>query len=215
MSFLGRLKWLITGNGDAPSATDDKTAAGTSSSPNHPLTDDNTGMTDEEFVAILMNHPIFAELREWEEYRVRVLDITDPIKRNMARFYLGLFFNKFKCAVETSVKEHHKYLDDTVALNNLIIETINDVRESALAGGVPEIFLDKFTNYLYTQTKIFDSTCKDLDRFEYYNNPLARATFRLDLEFMTIRNITSEIESVINDMNGQLHMALEGSVFDE
>jgi hypothetical protein len=100
-------------------------------------------------------------------------------------------------------------------MNNLIIETINDVRKTAIAGGVPEIFLDKFNNYLYDQTKILDSTCKDLDRFEYYNNPLARATFRLDLEFMTIRNITAGVESEINEMNGELHAALEGSIFDD
>jgi hypothetical protein len=214
MSFLGRIKWLITGKIDRSSKTQRKTETGITASPNHPLTDDEE-MSDEEFVAILRNHPIFSELREWEEYRIKVLEISDPIKRNMAKFYLGLFFSKFKEAMETIVQQHRTYLDDTVALNKLIIETINDVRDYASSVGVPEVFLDKFTNYLYTQTKIFDSTCKDLDRFEYYNNPLARATFRLDLQFLTIRNITSELESVINDMNGELHTALEGSVFDE
>jgi hypothetical protein len=217
MAFLDRLKWLFTGKGEAPTSIKNE-GEGTNGSeqPKHnSVFDSESDLNESEFVSTLMNHPIFTELREWEEYRTKILDIDDPVKRNMAKYYLGLFFKEFRKAVETSVKEHQKYLDDTIALNNLIIETINDVRQTALGSGVPEVFLDKFTNYLYTQTKILDSTCKDLDRFEYYNNPLARATFRLDLEFMAIRNITSEVESIINNMNGELHAALMGSVFDE
>lgn len=166
------------------------------------------------WVAILEKHPIMMELNEWKEYRIRILNISDNMKRNMASYYLELLFNGLYDAIHRAIVEHETYLDNTVALNTLIISTITSVSETAYANGVPKIFLDKFTSYLFTQTKILDSTYKDLDRYEFYNNPLKRAAFRLDLGFLTLRNITSEVESVINEMNGELHAALEGSLFD-
>lgn len=211
MSLLQKLRELFLGIETSPEATKISDGAGNRISP---LYDGSQEMTEEEFINVLLAHPIFIELRDWEEFRIKVLTIEDQMKRNMARHYLGLLFTKLREAVVKMVNEHDTYLSDTIALNNLLIDTINDVRQAALVDGVPEIFLDKFTNYLYQQMKILDSTYKDLDRFEYYNTPIARATFRLDLEFLTIRNITSEVESVINEMNGQLHNALEGSVFD-
>lgn len=212
MSFIKKLKWLLSGN-DIPADKDNGEGVASIRNPQNP-TDQQQEMTEEEFVKTLLTHPIFTELREWSEYRSKVLAIQDPIKRNMAKYYVELFFSSFREAVRKMVIEHDVYLEDTIALNNLIIDTIDDVRKNALAGGVPEVFLDKFTHYLYAQTKILDSTYRDLDNFKYYNTPIAKASFRLDLEFLTIRNITSEVESVINSMNGELHMALEGSVFD-
>lgn len=214
MTFIEKLKFLF-GKGELGTTGSKYMGDGASNRTRRPAYDNNPEMDDEEFVKTLLSHPIFTELREWDEYRIKILDIDDPIKQNMARHYLGLLFGELRETVKKMVVEHETYLDDTIALNNLLTDTINNVSRTALADGVPEIFLDKFTNYLYTQTRILDSTYKDLDRFKYYNNQIARATFRLDLEFLTIRNITSEVESVINEMNGVLHNALEGSVFDK
>lgn len=216
MTFIQRLKWLITGE--------------EKSSPKVAATENNSGDTDfrapqspnnevqelseEEFVKRLMAHPIFTELREWSEYRTKVLMIEEPLKKKMAKYYLELLFSSVREAIEKTVVEHDKYLTDTITLNNLLIDTISEVHKKAAAYGVPEIFLDKITHYLYSQTKILNSTYKDLDGFEYYNTAISKASFRLDLELLTIRNVTFEIESVINEMNGHLHMALEGSVFD-
>ena len=45
-------------------------------------------------VGVLKEHPLLSELREWSLYRSKVLDITNPIKKNMAEFYLSLLFSK-------------------------------------------------------------------------------------------------------------------------
>lgn len=207
MTFLEKLKWLFSSSDKIPMINQ-----GNNNSPDNHQTDE---LTEQQFVDLFSKHPIFIELREWHEYRTKVLSIANPIKRNMAKHYLTLLFESLRSAIKQIVIEHDKYLDDIIALNNLIIDTINDVKQTALQDGVPEIFLDKFTNYLYTQTKILDLTYRDLDKFEYYHqSKIARTTVRLDLEFLTIRNITSEVETVINDMNGELEAALEGSVFD-
>ncbi len=210
MTFIEKIKWLFSGDNKK------STKVGGFAGNRTPYTQDGNvqEFTEEEFINTLMKHPIFSELREWTDYRTKILSIKDPIKRNMAKYYLGILFRELQNAVKKIVVDHDTYLDDSIALNNLLIDTINDVSKTALAGGVPEIFLDKFNHYLYTQTKILDSTYRDLDKFEYYNTNIARATVRLDLEFLTIRNITSEVESVIDDMNGELRSALEGSVFD-
>lgn len=167
-----------------------------------------------EITGVLSNHPLLEELRDWSTYRTKVLDIKDPIKRNMAEYYLQLYFNKLRQGVLSAIADYKKYLDDTTLLNNLIIDIINDVETTALSNGVPPIFLDKFTNYLYSQAKILAGTYRDLDKFEYHKSTLERAAFRLDIGFMLIRCITSEVESVINEMNGELRSALEGSKFD-
>lgn len=168
----------------------------------------------EQIIHTLSTHPILEELREWGFYRSKVLEIEDPTKKKMAEYYLGLLFTELREAVTSAINNYEAYLEDTTKLNNLIIDTINDVRITAMSQGVPPIFLDKFTNYLYTQEKILASTYRDLDKFEYYNSTIERATFRLDIGFMLIRCITSEVESVINNMNGELRSALEGSVFE-
>lgn len=172
------------------------------------------GENKEEVIAVLITHPILEELREWSSYRSKVLDIKDPTKKKMAEYYLSLFFGRLRDAVVLAIEKYEIYLDDTPLLNNLIIDTISDVRITAMSNGVPPIFLDKFTNYLYTQEKILASTYRDLDKFKYYEGTIERATFRLDIGFMLIRCITSEVESVINNMNGELRAALEGSIFE-
>lgn len=172
------------------------------------------GETREEILQALSSHPLLEELREWSTYRSKVLDIHDPTKKKMAEYYLGLFFSRLRDTVNTAIENYDIYLDDTTLLNNLIIDTINEVKITAMSNGVPPIFLDKFTNYLYEQEKILASTYRDLDKFEYYNGTIERAAFRLDIGFMLIRCITSEIESVINNMNGELRAALEGSIFE-
>ena len=216
MSFLNRLKWIFTGKGMEPPvqiATENNSGDADFRAPQPPNTEIQE-LSEEEFVKRLMAHPIFTEVREWSEYRTKVLAIDDPIKKKMAKYYLALLFNSIYGAIKQTVTEHDKYLSDTITLNNLLIDTIAEVHKNAAAYGVPEIFLDKITHYLYSQTKILNSTYKDLDKFEYYSTEITRATFRLDLEFLTLRNITFEIESVINEMNGNLRAALEGSVFD-
>jgi len=214
MTFIEKLKWLFSGESELPETKNNQFNGVAGNRTPYDKNGEVSEMSNEDFIKILMKHPIFTELREWSEYRTKILAIEDRIKRNMAKYYLEIFFGKLQDAIKKVVIEHDTYLNDTVALNNLLIETINDVQQTALAGGVPEVFLDKFTNYLYTQTKILDSTYRDLDRFDYYNTNIARATVRLDLEFLTIRNITSEVETVINGMNGELRLALEGSIFD-
>ena len=209
MTFIEKIKWLFSKQSKLP-----KKESGAVSRTYSINEQSNDELNDDQITELLLRHPIFTELREWHEYRTKVLSIDDNIKRNMAKYYLELLFDNLREAMKKIVSEHDKYLNDSIAFNNLIIDTINQVRQISVQHGVPEIFLNKFTNYLYTQTKILDSTYRDLDKFEFYRTKIARATVRLDLEFLTIRNITSEVEMVINDMNGELHLALEGSLFD-
>lgn len=216
MKIWKRLKWALFG-GDIPPerSSDSELVDGFIGYHGNPHRIGTEKQIDEAtWVATLEKHPLMVELKEWKEYRIKVLAIDDSMKRKMASYYLELMFGELYDAIYKFIVEHDTYLDDTVALNNLLISTITNVGMTAHANGVPEIFLDKFTNYLYAQNKVLDSTYKDLDRYEYYNNPLKRASFRLDLGFLMIRSITSEVETVINEMNGELHAALEGSLFD-
>ena len=171
-------------------------------------------LSHDEIVAILESHPLLEELREWGGFRCKVLNIKDATKKRMAEYYLELFFNELRRAIINTIRNYEKYIDDTTLLNNVIIDTINDVRTESLSNGVPLIFLDKFTNYLYKQTKILSLSFKDIDKFKYYDGIIEKSAFRLDLGFMMVRCITVEIEDVINNMNGELRAALEGSIFD-
>lgn len=175
---------------------------------------EDNDLSREEIITILENHPLLEELREWGSFRCKVLNIKDASKKRMAEYYLELFFNKLRKAIIGVIRNYEKYIDDTTLLNNVIIDTINDVRNESLSNGVPLIFLDKFTNYLYKQTKILSLSFKDIDKFKYYDGIIEKSAFRLDLGFMMVRCITVEVEDIINNMNGELKAALEGSIFD-
>ena len=184
--------------------------------PNEPITEESISneISHEEGVKVLLSHPAIEELRDWSEYRCRVLDINDQVKKRMAECYLSTLFKKVRELIIYVINHYEDFTDDTTKLNNLIIDAINDVKSESVSNGVPPIFLDRFTNYLYKQARILSLSFKDLDKFQYYKNPITKATFRLDLGFMLIRCVTCELEDLINGMNGELHSALEGSVFD-
>lgn len=178
--------------------------------------DEQKELSHDEVVNILSKHPIFEELREWSTYRSKVLNISDDKKRNMAEYYLSLLFKELRVSIYTLVLEYDECINGNITVNDTLIDSINNIKRTALVNGVPPIFLDKFTHYLYCQAKILASTYKDLDDRKYMNkNLIERATFRLDLGFMLIRCITSEVELVISNMNGELASALEGSIFDK
>lgn len=175
----------------------------------------NGELTDDTIVKLLRTHPLIEELRAWGSFRSKVLDIKDPIKRNMSEYYLNLLFSTLYDEVAKMIEHYNTYLDSSVDLNTILIDALTSVQDEATAHGVPSIFLDKFSAYLYSQSRILADTYSDLDKYECYDSKIEQATFRLDLGILMTRCITSQMESVINGMNGELRAALEGSVFDK
>lgn len=165
-------------------------------------------------VTFLMSHPLVKELLEWKTFRVRILDIDDVLKRKMAEYYLTVLFSKIYDVAIAGINEYEHFLTGNIDINSILIDALDQTRSEALNGGVPTIFLDQITTWLYEQVKILTITYHDLDYYSVYNSDIERGAFRLDLALLTIRWVTKSIEAVINNMNGELHTALQGSVFD-
>lgn len=169
----------------------------------------------EEVIRILMEHPLLEELRAWSTFKSKAMKITDHAKYNMSKYYMGLLFSDLRETTVHCINHYDKYGDNSVDINNLITDSITRVKEIASDNGVPAIFLDKISNYLYKQTKILMSTYADVYIYEQRNSPITISTTKLDTGLLLVRCIASQIEDVINNMNGELHAALMGSVFDK
>lgn len=168
-----------------------------------------------ETKSILLKHPLFEELHAWSNFHSKVIDIKDPLKRNMAEYYLGLLTQRLYESIYNVVENYNIYINGTIDVNKVLIDTIEVIRSEANQNGVPNIFLDRFTEYLYKQIKILASTFIDVDKFSQFDTPLEIYMHRLDLGLLILRCITSEVEDVINNMNGELHATLEGGKFDK
>lgn len=169
----------------------------------------------EEVIRTLMRHPLLEELRAWSTFKCKTMKIQDQMKYNMSKYYTGLLFTDLREMTVHCIANYEQYSDSTVDINNLLMDSISRVKDTALNNGVPTIFLDKISEYLYRQSTILTDTYADVHRYDELNTLTEIKTTKLDIGLLLVRCIASQIEDVINNMNGELHAALIGSVFDK
>lgn len=169
----------------------------------------------DEIIRVLMQHPLLEELRAWMTFKSKTMNIEDVAKCNMTRYYMGLLFSKCYDMTIYCINHFEQYSADNTDINNLLMDTIGSVRDIATDNGVPALFLDKISNYLYRQTKLLTTTYADINRYETRTGDTSINASKLDIGLLLVRCIASQVEAVINDMNGDLHAALKGSVFDK
>lgn len=169
----------------------------------------------EDFQKDLLKHPIFNELETWEEIKVHNLDIDDMAKKRMADCYLSILFEEISKTLTNIVKNYEHYTENTSEIFSDLVNTTIVVRRIAASKGVPNIFLVKFTDRLYKDIQVITNTINELKQTNMYETPNDRMISFLDVGLMYIRLSVITLEDTINGMNGKLHAALSGSIFDK
>lgn len=174
----------------------------------------NTTEPDPEIVKLLKTHPLFTELQAFKAVRIDNIDISDPIKKKMCICYFTIFYEQVELVVLDIVEDYPKYVGDAALISHRLAYSINNLREIALSNAIPKIFLDKYTPRIVNNIDILTNIITEVCQTKIYSDSKDEICAILDVTLTFMKFCLDSAEGIINHMNGELHMALEGSVFD-
>lgn len=183
----------------------------------HKTKDDwsNSGPMDEEELKRLMNHPIFQEFQSLDTVKIDSLAIKDPLKKKMATTYLKILYRHLEVAAHDIVGDYADYCDHPSRIGERLRNSVSDTRSDAIGAGVPSLFMDQYEPSTYSVISIIINVIIEIHRYRMYSTTYDEVCSILDICLIYIRIEIDLAENLINEMNGELHHALVGSVFDQ
>ena len=170
--------------------------------------------TDADTIQHLLNHPIFQEFQVFNTVKIDTIAIADPLKRRMARAYLKILHGHMDNAMRDVVKDYVAYCSNPVGIGTKLRDSISDAKKTALNIGVPSLFIDQYEPKAFSTVSITINTVIEIHQNQLYNSLEEEMSAYLDIVLMSMRMTLETLEDLINGMNGELHHALVGSVFD-
>lgn len=172
-------------------------------------------LTETGIKEILRKHPIFHEMSRYETILTNNINVEDPLKKKLVTCYLKLLCRVVLSILDDVVEHYDRYNNGNIQnLTSLMYQRYSDLRVTAMSQGVPEIFLNKITPRLIENLLSMANTVIDLYQPNRYNNQYEEILTFMDVYLLQIRYNYNAITGIVNSMNGELHRALEGSVFD-
>lgn len=170
--------------------------------------------TDADTIQHLLNHPIFQEFQVFNTVKIDTIAIADPLKRRMARAYLKILYGRMDNAMRDVVKDYVAYCGNPVGIGTKLRDSISDAKKTALNIGVPSLFIDQYEPKAFSTVSITINTVIEIHQNQLYSSLEEEMSAYLDIVLMSMRMTLETLEDLINSMNGELHHALVGSVFD-
>lgn len=170
--------------------------------------------TDADTIQHLLNHPIFQEFQVFNTVKIDTIAIADPLKRRMARAYLKILYGHMDNAMRDVVKDYVAYCGNPVGIGTKLRDSISDAKKTALNIGVPSLFIDQYEPKAFSTVSITINAVIEIHQNQLYNSLEEEMSAYLDIVLMSMRMTLETLEDLINSMNGELHHALVGSVFD-
>lgn len=171
--------------------------------------------SDDSIDSKLRDHPIFHELDKYESILSNTIRIDDPLKKKMVSCYLKILCSVANEILEEVIANREKYAGGNMnALTMLMYKKYEGIRYTALSQGVPELFLDKIGPRITEALLTLSDVITDLQHQHRYSNQYDEVFTFMDVYLLQIRNNYNTITGIVNNMNGELHRALEGSPFD-
>lgn len=174
----------------------------------------NEVATDADTIQHLLNHPIFQEFQVFNTVKIDTIAIADPLKRRMARAYLKILYGHMDNAMRDVVNDYVTYCSNPVGIGTKLRDSISDAKKTALNIGVPSLFIDQYEPKAFSTVSITINTVIEIHQSQLYNSLEEEMSAYLDIVLMSMRMTLETLEDLINSMNGELHHALVGSVFD-
>lgn len=170
---------------------------------------------EDDVVAKLRDHPIFHELTKYRSVFIDTLTIADPLKKRMAACYLRIIFDVVEEILNDVVTNYKEYSKHITTLTSSMYQKYSRVESQARAQGVPEIFISKITPRIIENLLTLTGVVDDIHLQHRYNSEYDEILSFMDVYLLQLRYTYNAVGGIINGMNGELHRALEGSIFDD
>ena len=175
----------------------------------------NSGSMDEQELKRLSNHPSFQEFQSLDTVKIDSLAIKDPLKKKMATAYLKILYRHLEAAANDIVGDYVEYCEHPSRIGERLRNSVSDTRVEAIGTGVPPLFMDQYEPSTYSVISIIINVIIEIHRYRMYTTTYDEVCSILDICLIYIRINIDLAENLINEMNGELHHALVGSVFDQ
>lgn len=177
-------------------------------------TNEKHNRTEEEEKEILRSHPLFVEIQSTDIIKLEQISVSDLIKKRMTIFYMKLLFKELQIVANTIVDNYGSTRTNITQITDLLYNSVTTIRDDAVAGGVPPIFIEKFSPRLMNNVSIVTTSIMDVHNISQYTDVFSETLAILDVILLYTRFTLDALGGIVEHMNGELHHALEGSVFD-
>ena len=170
---------------------------------------------DERTIKRLANHPLFQEFQSLDTVQIDSLAIKDPLKKKMAVTYLKLLYHHLEKAANEIVADYVAYCEHPSRIGERLRNCVSETRSQAIVSGVPTVFMDQYEPSTYSVISVIINAIIEIHRNKMYTTIYDEICSVLDICLIYIRIELDLAENLINEMNGELHHALVGSIFDQ
>lgn len=175
----------------------------------------NSDGLDERTIKRLANHPLFQEFQSLDTVQIDSLAIKDPLKKKMAVTYLKLLYHQLEKAANEIVADYVAYCEHPSRIGERLRSCVSETRSQAIVSGVPTVFMDQYEPSTYSVISVIINAIIEIHRNKMYTTIYDEICSVLDICLIYIRIELDLAENLINEMNGELHHALVGSIFDQ
>lgn len=175
----------------------------------------NSDGLDERTIKRLANHPLFQEFQSLDTVQIDSLAIKDPLKKKMAVTYLKLLYHQLEKAANEIVADYVAYCEHPSRIGERLRSCVSETRSQAIVSGVPTVFMDQYEPSTYSVISVIINAIIEIHRNKMYTTTYDEICSVLDICLIYIRIELDLAENLINEMNGELHHALVGSIFDQ
>lgn len=169
---------------------------------------------NQDVVTKLKYHPIFQEFRSFDNVKIDSLNISDPLKYKMAVYYLKMLYGNMEKCVCEMVEKYPEYCVDPSLIGDALLGSVTKTRNDAVGEGIPSVFLNKYNPRTFSNINILTNIITEVHQRRMYSTMYDEMCSVLDVSLVYMRTSLESVEGLINAMNGELHLALVGSVFD-
>jgi len=158
----------------------------------------------------LERHHFFTTISYWINIEIDNLPIKNECKKKVICLFLKIKYNIFSKNIKKIIASESTNCQD---LEDIIIASFNECEVKARSEGIPDIFINKFRIWDHDHTKILIDSVDSIIRSNFYSTFEEKVAAILDLMIFSFRLTLVDAEKTINELNGELEKALEGTIF--
>lgn len=162
--------------------------------------------------SILKKHMFFEKAEYWLNYQIGCIELPSNRKEKMAKKFLSNYVTVFRDMLNNYINKGD--YNDPSELINLYLKGMNEVRDTSISLGIPEIFLEKYEQYQNAQTIAIYEQLKSITYSSFYKTNMDKIVAIFDTITYAFIYVILNAEETLRNMNGVLEKALENGIFD-